>query len=275
MSQLRKLAKQGDANAIATLLGEKLEPKGIWVIGQRQNEQLDLIFEGLQPPPKAALAKFIESGMRSLNPVGLRQVLLHGRQMGESADAWQYKIQLQFIAPPEPDAIADIEDESTLLAPPPPAPATQTVDPQNPANSDQNALVNAAQQGQKGAISRLLVQEFRRDNVVVRTKLVGTCLEVELSGPDASDQETYLLRVEDTIADLQLPFVEIVRIQAVERTHNQILWCVEYDPRDPTQVPSYVLGLARPHERGLAWRDFWAWGIAIVVVLLMLLTWWF
>lgn len=269
VSQLLKLAKQGDANAIATLLSEKLEPKGIWVIAQRQGEQLDLIFESLQPPPKTALAKFIESGMRSLNPVGLRQVLLHGRQMGESTDAWQYKIKLQFTAPPEPDAIADIEDDSTLLAPPPPASVTQTIDLQNPPDSNPNALVTAAQQGQKGAISRLLVHEFRRDNVVVRTKLMGTCLQVDLSGPDATDQAEYLPRVQGIIADLQLPFAEQVRVQAINRTQDEPLWRVDYDPRDPKYAPSPVTEPFKGRKLDAGGRNCLAWGLAIAVLLFL------
>ncbi|NEO88254.1 MAG: hypothetical protein F6J87_28955 [Spirulina sp. SIO3F2] len=269
VSNLLKLAKQGDAQAIATLLGEKLESKGIWVMGQRHGDDLNLIFESLQAPPQASLTQFIAKGMRSLQPVGLRQVVLHGRQMGESADAWQQTLKLNYIAPPQP--VADGADEVEAASEPAIAPAANPTEPKpDPGADAPNALVASAQRGEKGEISALLVREFRLQNVVVRTALMGTCLQINFSGPDATDQAKYVQQADQLIRELQLPFVEWLRIQGFARGQTEPLWSVEYDPNDPATAPDYVAEpfkeqvLDTEGQKCLLWGLAWGLGLALL-----------
>jgi hypothetical protein len=74
VSKLLKLAQQGDTRAIATLINEKLEPKGIWAIVNRHDDRLDIVFEALKPPPQQALEQFVLRGITSLQPMGLRSM---------------------------------------------------------------------------------------------------------------------------------------------------------------------------------------------------------
>ncbi|MGB0561893.1 MAG: hypothetical protein ACPGVO_08820 [Spirulinaceae cyanobacterium] len=272
MSKLLKLAKQGDANAIAALLSEQLEPKGIWVIAQRQDETLDLIFESLQAPPQGSLTRFIERGMRSLQPVGLRSLLLHGRQMGESADAWQQHLDIPFIAPSEletPEEPELPEPEMSTL-PPGTVSAAETAQLTPSTSQSSNALIAAAQRGEKGAISSLLAREFRHRNVVVRTTLMGTCLQINFSGPDATDQTQYASQADQAVRQLQLPFVQWLRIQGFARGQTEPLWSVEYDPNDPATAPDYVDEPFKAQDLDADGRKCLLWGLGIGAVLALM-----
>ncbi|MEM8639131.1 MAG: hypothetical protein AAGG51_09995 [Cyanobacteria bacterium P01_G01_bin.54] len=268
MSKLLKLAKQGDAQAIATLLGEKLEPKGIWVLAQRQDDTLELIFESLQAPPQGSMTQFIERGMRSLQPIGLRRIRLHGRQMGESADAWQAQIEIPFIAPSEPEAPAEPElPEPELNTVPSVAETAQIT---NPTRQSSNALIAAAQRGEKGALSSLLAREFRNHNVVVRTTLMGTCLQINFSGPDATDQAQYAYQADQAVRLLQLPFVQWLRIQGFARGQDEPLWSMEYDPNDPATAPDYVDEPFKERELDPDGRNCLLWGLGIGAALALM-----
>ncbi len=221
VSKLLKLARSGDSEAIASLLGEKLESHGIWVMGQRRDEGLDLIVESLNGPKQDAIAPLITKAMQSLRPVGVRSLMLRGRRMGESSDIWQQTIPLTYIPPAEPEPEPVAAPVQPTPPPPEPAPAFPTAAP--------NALIDAAQQGQAGAISGLFAHEFRRDNVVVRTVVSDRRVTVRLSANKMPDQAALAPRVAKTAQDLDLPFMDLLRVEGYRRGQRDPIWTVDYE----------------------------------------------
>jgi uncharacterized protein (DUF697 family) len=93
MSQpaLEELAKQGDTNAIATLLNRLLEPKGITAKAAIKNDSLNVIVEAVEIPPKQECIAIISELVTSLKLEMIDTVTVYGRQPGDDIPDWYQK----------------------------------------------------------------------------------------------------------------------------------------------------------------------------------------
>jgi uncharacterized protein (DUF697 family) len=85
---LLELAKQGNANAIATLINRQLQPKGITTKTALKDGCLQVMLESAQAPNQQALVVFIRKGITNLGAEPIKKVKVHGRQIGEEFPAW-------------------------------------------------------------------------------------------------------------------------------------------------------------------------------------------
>jgi len=85
---LLELAKQGNANAIATLINRQLQPKGISAKAEVKNGCLQIMLESAQVPKEQAMVAFVRKGMMGLGTSSIKKVRVYGRQIGEDFPAW-------------------------------------------------------------------------------------------------------------------------------------------------------------------------------------------
>jgi hypothetical protein len=96
MSQptLEELAKQGDSNAIASLLNRAFEPKGVTAKAAIKNDSLNIIVEAAETPNKQESIAIIREVITSLQLELAETVTVYGRQPGDDIPDWHQKFLL-------------------------------------------------------------------------------------------------------------------------------------------------------------------------------------
>ncbi|MBD2530289.1 hypothetical protein H6G97_12195 [Nostoc flagelliforme FACHB-838] len=106
-----KLAKQGDTQAIASLMNRHLHPKGITAKVTFKDACLEVILESAQVPSQQILIPFIHKGLTALGATSIEIVQVYGQQTGKEFPAWSKEFNLG-IAEAELEAVND-EDSSS------------------------------------------------------------------------------------------------------------------------------------------------------------------
>lgn len=102
-SKIVKLAKQGDARAIAYLITRTLHKYGITARANLRGHCLKLLLEADQVPHQSTMVKLVAQGMKKLNPKAIQIIKLYGRSLDQETPAWRQVIEL---IPPLPEPIA-------------------------------------------------------------------------------------------------------------------------------------------------------------------------
>ncbi|MEH2444211.1 MAG: hypothetical protein V7K18_00035 [Nostoc sp.] len=89
-----KLAKQGDTQAIASLMNRHLYPKGITAKVAFKDACLEVILESAQVPNRQTLVAFIRKGLTGLGAASIERVKVYGQQTGEEFPAWSKEFDL-------------------------------------------------------------------------------------------------------------------------------------------------------------------------------------
>lgn len=86
--QLVQMAKQGKPKAIAQLINQLLQPKGIGATAGFKDGWLHVILESTEVPNQQATAIYIHKKLCTLQSQYLTHVKIHGRQLGNKTVAW-------------------------------------------------------------------------------------------------------------------------------------------------------------------------------------------
>lgn len=98
------LAKQGDANAIATLINNSLEGKRIIAKVARKDDCLQIILESPEVPSQESLVSIIRKGLMSLAPESISHIKIYARQSEGGHVVWSERFSLTATeAPRMPD----------------------------------------------------------------------------------------------------------------------------------------------------------------------------
>ncbi|MBD0336038.1 MAG: hypothetical protein ICV62_11165 [Cyanobacteria bacterium Co-bin13] len=87
-------AREGDADAIATLITRGLHTKGITARAVRHSYRLTLWLEAEDLPDQRAAVEYIRRGMQRLQVASLGTVLIYGQQTDAEAPDWSEEISL-------------------------------------------------------------------------------------------------------------------------------------------------------------------------------------
>lgn len=87
-------AKQGDVDAIASLINQSLQPKGITVNATLSRNFLTLLAESKTTPDQKAITQFIQKGIGTLKPQGIERIVLKGKASDQKNPAWREVIDL-------------------------------------------------------------------------------------------------------------------------------------------------------------------------------------
>ena len=91
---LLKLAKQGNAKALAAMLNQSLQPKSITAKVSRKDDYLHILLESAQIPDQKAAVSFIRNGLIKLEVESIKTVKVYGRQIGEESAAWSQQFEI-------------------------------------------------------------------------------------------------------------------------------------------------------------------------------------
>jgi hypothetical protein len=86
--QLLEMAKQGKPKAIAQLINQLLQPKGIAATAGFKDGWLHVILESAEVPNQQATATYIHKKLCTLKSKYLTHVKIHGRQLGTKTVSW-------------------------------------------------------------------------------------------------------------------------------------------------------------------------------------------
>ena len=86
--QLVEMARQGKPKAIAQLINQLLQPKGITATAGYKDGWLHVILESAEVPNQQATATYIHKKLGTLKSKYLTQVKIHGRQLGSKTISW-------------------------------------------------------------------------------------------------------------------------------------------------------------------------------------------
>ena len=86
--QLLEMAKQGKPKAIAQLINQLLQPKGIVATAGFKDGWLHIILESAEVPNQQATATYIHKKLCTLKSKYLTHVKIHGRQLGSKTVFW-------------------------------------------------------------------------------------------------------------------------------------------------------------------------------------------
>lgn len=106
-----ELAKQGDTQAIASLMNRHLYPKGITAKVAFKDACLEVILESAQVPNQQILVAFVRKGLTALGAAPIERVKVDGQQTGEEFPAWSKEFDLG-IAEAEIEAVDDEQSSS-------------------------------------------------------------------------------------------------------------------------------------------------------------------
>ncbi|MGA9381821.1 MAG: hypothetical protein WBV73_23925 [Phormidium sp.] len=91
---LSELAKQGNAQAIATFINRTLQPKGITAKAAMKNDCLQIMLEAAQVPNPQVLVPLINKWMSNVGAESIKKVKVFGRKSGEEFPAWNEEFEV-------------------------------------------------------------------------------------------------------------------------------------------------------------------------------------
>jgi uncharacterized protein (DUF697 family) len=110
-SNLEELAKQGDTNAIATLLNQSFSPNGITAKAAIKNDSLNIIVEAAETPNKQESVAIIREVITRLKLELVEAVTVYGRQPGDDIPDWYQKFLLVDVPSSLTNSKAQAEDQ--------------------------------------------------------------------------------------------------------------------------------------------------------------------
>ncbi len=110
-SQLLNLAKQGNPQAIASLMNSVLEPKGVTTNAELTDDCLSIVVRSEKPLNQAAIVSFVRSGIGALGAASIRKVKVSA-QTG-ALPVWTEEFQLGSV-PRQPTPILDLASSQAL-----------------------------------------------------------------------------------------------------------------------------------------------------------------
>lgn len=91
---LEDLAKQGDRNAIATLLNRKLQPNGVTAKVSLKDDCLQIMLEGAEVPEQEEMVSLLKSEAQTLEIPNISALKIYSKQSGEEFPDWQEEVSL-------------------------------------------------------------------------------------------------------------------------------------------------------------------------------------
>lgn len=175
-SQLSLLAqaKQGDAKAIATLLNQKLHPKGLAAKTSIKNSCLHIMLEAAKTPPQQPLVDFIRKGLADVSTDDWHTVKVYGRRASEEIPDWVEEFK--------------VERES---------------------NQDHTTL---ARQGEVKAIATLINQKLQPNHIVARVSVKNGCLQVMLEAAEVPNQAQMVALLQFEFQQLEVQGINSLRV---------------------------------------------------------------
>ncbi|MBD0266377.1 MAG: hypothetical protein ICV78_27760 [Tolypothrix sp. Co-bin9] len=110
-----ELAKQGDTQAIASLMNRHLHPKGITAKVAFKDACLEVMLESDHILNQKILVAFIRKGLTALGAASIESVKVYGQQTGKKFPAWSKEFNLGIVE----DELEAVDNEESSSEPQP------------------------------------------------------------------------------------------------------------------------------------------------------------
>lgn len=198
-----ELARQGETEAIATLINRNLHPKGIVAVVKYECGYLQICLEGEQMPRRAALVNFIRAGLQRLDVQGVRLVRIYGRRKGKPLFGWHDC----FTLTDNPPRLQDMTNNLEILK-------------------------KLARQGDDEAIALLLDEALSHKHWSTTVSLKDNCLKVNIYGEQPPASVTAVTLATRLIARIRSPFFNRVEIRGYGTAPELLQWLDCFDNED-------------------------------------------
>ncbi len=98
-SSILQLAKQGHPPAIAALINQVLQPRGVYVQGGIKDGYLQLLLEADEVPDPDRLVPFLYQGLVKLQPGAITMVKIYGQRASNNHVMWSQELHLPVSEP--------------------------------------------------------------------------------------------------------------------------------------------------------------------------------
>lgn len=88
-------AKQGNPQAIASLLNHQLEERGVIASTNLRDGCLEVLLEASEPPDRYVFVDFVREFLTNLEPESIQRVKVEGRKVGSSTSDWSQEFGLE------------------------------------------------------------------------------------------------------------------------------------------------------------------------------------
>jgi hypothetical protein len=119
---LLEQAKQGDPQAIAALMNNALQPKGMTAYVERQGDHLNVVLKADRIPNRQSLTDFVERGIQTLDIPSIKTVRVAGQQIGAASPAWEQDLFFESFLPGFDESIQELSQVQAELSDPSPQP---------------------------------------------------------------------------------------------------------------------------------------------------------
>ncbi|MBI4784463.1 MAG: hypothetical protein HY785_24570 [Oscillatoriophycideae cyanobacterium NC_groundwater_1537_Pr4_S-0.65um_50_18] len=221
-----ELAKQGDPEAIALLMNQSLQPRGMTATVERQEDLLEVVLEAERVPSREALTAFVQKGIANLGVESIRFVRIVGQQSGAMLPAWMQELDLAIAMP-------DLDTELAVAVDP--DPADRTVEPDLIADPDGQTDLSAdllAADTDLGIDLSSLEESPLEEPAPYRTESEDLLLEDALLG-EPSLEDALAIAPEES----PLLFNEFAEDTALPESLPDTLDFAGLDFEEPTDVP--------------------------------------
>ncbi len=167
-------AKQGNAKAIATLLNQKLQSKGITAKTAIKNSCLHIMLEAAKTPPQKPLVDFIRKGLAGLTVDDWCTVKVYGQRVGEEIPDWMEEFKTK----------RETKQDPAILA----------------------------KQGDVKAVATLINQKLQVSGVVAKVSTKNDCLQIMLEAAEVPNQEQMVALLESEFQELGVQGINRLRL---------------------------------------------------------------
>ncbi|MGL5083535.1 MAG: CapA family protein [Microcoleaceae cyanobacterium] len=139
-SDVVALARRGNADAIAELIDQALQPQRVSAKATRRDHHLYILLESEALPEQLACIRVVQNGMLRLEAAGIQFVTVVGQQVGKQAFGWTHTLKFQPpVQPHTPSGKTSIQPfQRQPKSTPHPQPTDQSVSPDLPQNQPQS-----------------------------------------------------------------------------------------------------------------------------------------
>lgn len=234
-------ARQGDVNAIVSLMNQSLVDTGVTAKAALKEHCLQVMLEGDEVPEQSAYSAFVQSGIANLGIETIVALKVYGRQTGQNIPAWTEEFQLRASVPPveplpervhTPPPLPSPANESVPPSPPTPAPIESVA----PSNTDSGGkkkrapgVKDLAKQGDIAALTTLINRNVSQKDIKARSvTLQDGCLEIALEAQQTPDKSVMGVLVHRELSYLESPLIQTVKIYGYKASSQESDWMEEF-----------------------------------------------
>ena len=199
-NSLLEQVKQGNPQAISTLLNNKLSNKGIKIKVSVKKNSLRILFQSNESLNQGKFVNLVHKIIDKLEKHPWDIVRVYGQQIGEEVPDWVQEIKLDI--------------------------------------SSNKSVEELAKQGNINAISSMISQTIKSEELSVKVSIKDQELRIMLEAQELPDQEKMTSQIQKIIQELQIPKIETIQLYGKEKSEDFPDWHQEIKLEKQNKVSS-------------------------------------